>query len=113
MKVLKYLTIALIAGLVLYGLDAFAQDANALTRTSNVLQGVFKGVRNIFYVLGCFGLIAIAIGGLMGKINFKWLAYLAAGLAIVAAADVVVRFATNAGGTGTVTDNSSLNLNIK
>ncbi|MBO7483789.1 MAG: TrbC/VirB2 family protein [Alphaproteobacteria bacterium] len=112
-SVLKYLAFALVMGLLLYGVDAAAQDANVFTRALNTLGRVFKNVRVIVYIIGAFGLIAIAIGGIVGKINFKWLGYLAAGLAIVAGADAVVTYATKSGTSSGVTEDISNNWTNK
>ena len=87
---------ALIMGVMLFGFDALADDQTIWQNTFNVLLKTFKNVRVIVYVIGAFGLIGIAIGGIMGKINFKWLGYLAAGLAILAVADWVISYATGA-----------------
>ena len=90
-NLLKCLVIALAVGLVFYGFDAAADD-NVFKKAFNTLVTVFNNVRVIVYVIGAFGLIGIAIGGIVGKINFKWLGYLAAGLAIVAVADAVIKY---------------------
>lgn len=92
---------ALIVGLVFYGFDAAAQEKQIWTNAFNTMVRVFKNVRTIVYVIGAFGLIGIAIGGIVGKINFKWLGYLAAGLAIVAVADLIITWVTKAGQEGT------------
>ena len=98
---LKCLGLALIAGLVFYGFDAAAAD-NPFTKALNVLAVTFVNVRKIVYIIGAFGLIGVAIGGIVGKINFKWLGYLAAGLAIVAVADLFIQYVAGVGGkTGT------------
>ena len=97
---MKLAVFALIVGIMLFGFDALAQnnaDSNIFTRTFTVLGHVFKNVRVIIYIIGAFGLIGIAVMAILGKMQFKWLAYLAIGLAIVAAADLVVKFATNSG----------------
>lgn len=98
---LKCLGLALVAGLVFYGFDAAADDGQIWTNAFNTMVRVFKNVRTIVYVIGAFGLIGIAIGGIVGKINFKWLGYLAAGLAIVAVADLIITWVTKAGTTST------------
>ena len=98
---MKLAAFALIIGLVLFGFDALATSGtgqqNIFSRTFTVLGNVFKNVRVIVYIIGAFGLIGIAVMAILGKMQFKWLAYLAIGLAIVAAADLVVKFATNSG----------------
>ena len=97
-SLLKYMTFALVVGLLFWGFDAAADDA--FERALKTLAKVFKNVRVIVYVIGAFGLIALAVGGIMGKIDFKKLGYLAAGLAIVAAADLVVSYAVKGGQDG-------------
>ena len=95
---LKYAMWALVIGLFLYGFEALAQadvaGNSAFQRAANVMTTTFKNVRMIVYILGAFGLIGIAVGAIMGKINFKWLAVLAIGLAIVAGADAIIKYAT-------------------
>ena len=97
-SLLKCMAMALVVGLVFYGFDAAADDMTDIWKSAfNTMVRVFNNVRTIVYVIGAFGLIGIAIGGIVGKINFKWLGYLAAGLAIVAVADLFIRWATSAG----------------
>ena len=113
MKILKYMALALVVGLVFYGFDALAaggSENQIWTNAFNTMVRVFKNVRTIVYVIGAFGLIGIAIGGIVGKINFKWLGYLAAGLAIVAVADLVIRFATKAGSDNSTSQTADITL---
>jgi len=92
-SLLKYAAFALVAGVLLLGFDALADGNGIFNHAGNLLSTTFKNVRMVVYILGAFGLIGIAVGGILGKVNFKWLAYLAIGLAIVAAADGIVRYA--------------------
>ena len=91
-SLLKYAAFAMVVGVLLLGFDALAVDS-VFNTAANVLSTTFKNVRMVVYVLGAFGLIGIAVGGILGKVNFKWLAYLAIGLAIVAAADGIINYA--------------------
>ena len=99
-SLLKYAVWALVIGLLLYGFDALAQSGTgsgnegAFKKAANIMINTFKNVRMIVYILGAFGLIGIAVGAIMGKINFKWLGVLAIGLAIVAGADAIIKYAT-------------------
>ena len=100
-SLLKCVALTLVVGLLLYGVDALAAgNEGVFKRAANIMITTFKNVRMIVYILGAFGLIGIAIGGIFGKINFKWLAWLAVGLAIIAGADAIIRYATQ--------DNSNL-----
>lgn len=96
---MKLAAFALIMGIMLFGFDALAED-NIFKTAFTVLGNVFKNVRVIVYIIGAFGLIGIAVMAILGKMQFKWLAYLAIGLAIVATADLVVKFATSSGKSG-------------
>ena len=103
-SLLKYMAFALIAGLVFYGADA-AAASDLFTNVFTTMGNVFKSVRIVVYIVGAFGLIGLAVAFIFGKMPFKWLAMLAIGLAIVAAADLVVNYAINTrnAGVGTAT----------
>ena len=88
-------TLCLVA---LFGLFAFTGDAAAqgsvmeLGKTKAL--NVFTSVKTIIFVVGGFGLVGIAFAAIFGKINWKWFAALAVGLAILAAAGSIVNYAT-------------------
>ena len=88
--------------------DAAADDVMglALTKTRNV----FEKVKSIIFVLGGFGLVAVAFLAIFGKVNWKWFAGLAVGLAILAAASAVVQYSagTSAGLQDTFSQASSM-----
>lgn len=75
--------------------DACADDVMGLALSKT--QNVFAKVRSIIFVLGGFGLVAVAFLAIFGKINWKWFAGLAVGLAILAAANAVVQYSAGAG----------------
>ena len=104
-SLIKYLVVALVVGILFYGFDASAADV--FERAFKTLAKVFKNVRVIVYVLGAFGLIGLALAFIFGKMPFKWLALLAVGLAIVAAADLIVSYAVKGGSTDNIDDISN------
>ena len=68
--------------------DALAQGtANSNTSIMSLAasKGVntFRAVRTIIFIVGGFGLVGVAFGAIFGKINWKWFAGLAVGLAIL------------------------------
>lgn len=76
---------------------AFAGDASAQTvmvTSKDKALNVFTAVKTIIFVVGGFGLVGVAFGAIFGKINWKWFAGLAVGLAILAAAGSIVNYAT-------------------
>ncbi len=54
----------------------------------------FNNVKSIIFIVGGFGLVLLAFGAIFGKINWAKFAALAVGLAILAAAGAIVRYAT-------------------
>ena len=99
MKSLKYFAMmALVLAVGLFAFDALAQTSgstNPFQVAVDTLATILKNSRIVIYVTGAFGLIAIAVGGIIGgKIAWKWLAALAMGLGIIAVADYVVTYAT-------------------
>lgn len=73
--------------------DASAQStvmSDAQTKAKNV----FDSIKTIIFIVGGFGLVGIAFGAIFGKVNWKWFAALAVGLAILAAAGSIVEYAT-------------------
>lgn len=94
-KLFKTLAIVAIFGIVAFAGNAWAQSTSVgLSGVADTLGGVFNEVRTVFYVLAAFGLIGMAAAALLGKINWKWLWALVFGVAIVACADFVIKFAT-------------------
>lgn len=64
----------------------------------------FNNVKSIIFIVGGFGLVLLAFGAIFGKIKWSAFASLAVGLAILAAAGAIVRYATgdtNLSATGT------------
>jgi len=88
-------TLCLVA---LFGVFAFIGDASAqgsvmeLSKTKAL--NVFTSVKTIMFVVGGFGLVGIAFLAIFGKVNWKWFAGLAVGLAMLAAAGSIVNYAT-------------------
>ncbi len=88
-------TLCLIA---LFGLFAFTGDAAAQESVMSLGQtkarNVFNSVNDIIFIVGGFGLVGIAFAAIFGKVNWKWFASLAVGLAILAAANSIINYAT-------------------
>lgn len=79
----------------------FAGDACAAEGGTSVMAtarskaiAVFKAVKTIVFVVGGFGLVALAFQAIFGKVKWPWFAGLALGLAILAAAGAIVDYAT-------------------
>lgn len=73
--------------------DVFAQTSVMDTARKKALN-VFTAVKTIVFVIGGFGLVALAFQAIFGKVRWPWFAGLAVGLAILAAAGAIVEYAT-------------------
>ena len=93
------LTLCCVAMMVLLGTadGALAAGSNDLMQTANdKAVAVFKSVKQIIFVVGGFGLVALAFMAIFGKLDWKKFSMLAVGLAILAAAGAIVDYATGA-----------------
>lgn len=76
----------------------FAGDAAAeqsiMQLSQDKASNVFQAIKTIIFIVGGFGLVGIAFSAIFGKVNWKWFAGLAVGLAILAAAGSIVEYAT-------------------
>ena len=90
-------TMALVLVIAMVG-DVAAQStvtgSSIMGEAANKGREVFDSVKTIIFILGGFGLVGLAWAALWGKVNWKWLAALAVGLAILAAASSIVEYAT-------------------
>ena len=95
-KMLKYMAFALAIALVFTAGDALAAAANGnvFKTVTNRMIITFQNSRSVIFIVGGFGLIGLGFAAIFGKVNWKWLAALACGLAIVAVAGQVVDYTT-------------------
>lgn len=67
---------------------------NILSQFVTKLSNLFKKTRLIIFVIGGFGLVGIAFQASFGRMKWSWFAGLAVGLAIVAVANAIIKYAT-------------------
>lgn len=101
-KISDVLSAFFMVGLILLGTPALAQTDNIFNNIQSRGIEVFQGVRTLVLVLGGFGLIALAVLAIFGKIKWYWFGALAFGLLVVALAGSIV---------GWITGGSNGNLN--
>ena len=95
-KTLKIMgQLAIMATLCVAGSAFAAADSNIAETAANKLGDVFKNVRQIVFILGGFALVGFAVAAIFGKLEWKKVAILAVGLAILAVASQVVSYAVN------------------
>ena len=76
------------------GTPAAASSHNLFDYVFGTTQVTFYNVRTVIFILGGFGLVALAFFAIFGKLQWKWFAALCVGLAIVAAAGFIIDYAT-------------------
>ena len=102
-------TICLILAFVLISGTAMAQvtgdsQSSLMSTAKAKAYTTFNNVKSIIFIVGGFGLVLLAFGAIFGKIKWSAFASLAVGLAILAAAGAIVKYATgdtNLSATGT------------
>jgi len=101
----KYMMCALAIVMMFTSVAAYAQEDPAGETETSSSSGVFDTIttrmiytfqnsRTVIFIVGGFGLIGLGFAAIFGKVNWKWLAALACGLAIVAVAGQVVDYVT-------------------
>ncbi len=99
-KLSSILTVALTFAFVMLATNAMAGTTASSTAFDIVLEKViaaFVDSKLVIFVIGGFGLIAVAFLAIFGKVHWKWFAGLLIGLAVVAGAGMVVDYATGDG----------------
>lgn len=51
---------------------------------------IFKGLRDLIYVVAGFGIIGVAVGGFFGNLNWKWLGAIIIGLVVIATTGEII-----------------------
>lgn len=88
-------TICLVALFCVFGFAGDAAAGGSVVGTAtDKAKAVFASVKTIIFIVGGFGLVGVAWGAIWGKIQWKWFAALAVGLAILAAAGSIIEYAT-------------------
>lgn len=100
MKFLKSNILSILSMTFIFSV-AMLGDASAKTvfgTAAGKLVDLFRNAKMVVFVIGGFGLVALAFQAIFGKIKWAWFAALAFGLAVVAAAGAIVNYAANTTG---------------
>lgn len=79
-------------------------SGSVFTSAKSKLNQLFQNAKLVVFVIGGFGLIALAFQAIFGKVKWPWFAALGFGLAVVAAAGAIVDYATSTEGDTNYTD---------
>ncbi len=61
---------------------------------------IFNGMRDIIYVVSGLGIIAVAIGGFFGNLNWKWLSAIIIGLMVIGLTGGIISYISGENPTG-------------
>ena len=86
--------------LVLFSLIAYAGSSILFATDSYAVFGalvekgveIFVGLREIIFAVAGFGIIAVAIGGFFGNLNWKWLAAIGIGLFVISTTAAIIDY---------------------
>lgn len=73
----------------------FATDSYALALFETLTQSgteIFTGMREIIFAVSGFGIVAVAIGGFFGNLNWKWLSAIIIGLVVIATTAAIINY---------------------
>lgn len=99
----------ILAGILVFAFSSllFATESYAvfedLTKTGS---SIFEGMKKIIFASAGFGIIAVALGGIFGVLNWKWLAAIIIGIVVIAATAGILNYMT--AGTGADTSVSGI-----
>lgn len=96
-KIRQYIT----AGVVVFALSSIlcAADSYAVFEgLTNTGAEIFTGMRTVIFAAAGFGIIAVAITGLFGSLNWKWLTAIIIGVVVIALTAGLLNYMT--AGTG-------------
>lgn len=95
-KVLKFVILCFVFSLVLFATDAFAAEKKSLFSDLTATgSNIFMGMREIVYAVSGFGIVAVAVGGFFGNLNWKWLSAIIIGLVIIALTASIINYMTD------------------
>ena len=89
--------LAIMAGVCYVGAAFAAGEKGLFGSASDKMKELFGNVRTIVFIMGAFALIGFAVAAIFGKLEWKKVAILAVGLALLAVAGQVVDYAINQG----------------
>ena len=82
--------IAVIVGICFWADGAWAADP--FTAITTKASNAFTNTRKVVFTLGAFTLVAIAVGAIFGKINWRWFVSLLVALVILAVAGMIINY---------------------
>ncbi len=77
---------------ILFATNSYAEDGALFSDLTNKGLEIFGGMREIIYAVSGFGVVAIAVGGFFGTMNWKWLVAIIIGLFVIASTAGIINY---------------------
>lgn len=92
-KLKKFLFLSMLMFVVSSVLFATDSYSYALFKTlTDSGTKIFTGMREIIFAVSGFGIVAVAIGGFFGNLNWKWLSAIIIGLVVIATTAAIINY---------------------
>lgn len=91
-KFLMFSVMVFAVSSILFATNSFAEGGALFSDLSNHGLYIFGGMREIIYAVSGFGIVAIAIGGFFGTLNWKWLVAIIIGLVVIALTAGIINY---------------------
>lgn len=89
-KFLGYFLFIMVVSSVLFAGNAYALFEDLLKTGSEI----FTGMREVVFAVSGFGIVAVAVGGFFGVINWRWLSAIMIGLVVIAVTAQILNYMT-------------------
>lgn len=96
-KLKKFLLISVlmfVVSSILFAMNSYAAaESGVLFGTlTDAGSKIFTGMREIIFAVSGFGIVAVAIGGFFGNLNWKWLSAIIIGLIVIATTAAIINY---------------------
>lgn len=79
---------------VLFAVESHAASSGLFSDLIAKGTEIFNGMKEIIYAVSGFGIIAVAVGGIFGNFNWKWLCAIIIGLMVIAGTAGLIEYLT-------------------
>ena len=94
-NMLSIMSMTFLFSLAMLGDAAAAASVSVFGTAIDKMANLFTNAKLVIFMIGGFGLVALAFQAIFGKVKWAWFAALAFGLAVVAAAGAIINYAAN------------------
>lgn len=98
-KIAGFCVVTLLFSSVLFAASAYAVGNGDDPKESGLFgeliakgKEIFKGMREIIYVVAGFGIIGVSVGGFFGNLNWKWLGAIVIGLMVIGLTGSIIAY---------------------